>query len=94
MRESRKIWCFGPDTVGANLLIDCCKGVQGTNDIKDSVVAGFHWATKEVGICLTAVNNTKEKRFSTDVSSFIYHSKLPLSNSRKPSKIILLWLFG
>ena len=50
MRETRKIWCFGPDTVGANLLNDCCKGVQGTNDIKDSVVAGFHWATKEVGL--------------------------------------------
>merc|ERR1711928_166540 len=24
--EARKIWCFGPDTNGPNLLIDCSKG--------------------------------------------------------------------
>jgi len=30
------------------MLIDCTKGVQYLNEIKDSVVAGFQWATKEV----------------------------------------------
>jgi len=45
--EARKIWCFGPDTIGPNLMIDCTKGVQYLNEIKDSVVAGFQWATKE-----------------------------------------------
>jgi hypothetical protein len=44
----RKIWCFGPDTNGPNILVDCTKGVQYLNEIKDSVVAGFQWATKEV----------------------------------------------
>ena len=46
--EARKVWCFGPEGTGPNLLIDCTKGVQYLNDIKDSVVAGFQWATKEV----------------------------------------------
>lgn len=46
--EARKIWCFGPEGTGANLLIDMTKGVQYLNEIKDSVVAGFQWATKEV----------------------------------------------
>jgi elongation factor 2 len=45
--EARKIWCFGPEGTGPNLLIDCTKGVQYLNEIKDSVVAGFQWATKE-----------------------------------------------
>merc|ERR1712126_596534 len=45
--EARKIWCFGPDTNGPNLMIDCTKGVQYLNEIKDSVVAGFQWASKE-----------------------------------------------
>ena len=47
--EARKIWCFGPDGTGPNLMTDCSKGVQYLNEIKDSVVAGFQWATKEVG---------------------------------------------
>merc|ERR1712055_908705 len=49
--EARKIWCFGPDTMGPNLMIDCTKGVQYLNEIKDSVVAGFQWATKEGVLC-------------------------------------------
>jgi elongation factor 2 len=49
--EARKIWCFGPDTDGPNLMIDCSKGVQYLNEIKDSVVAGFQWATKEGVLC-------------------------------------------
>jgi len=49
--ESRKIWCFGPDTNGPNILVDCTKGVQYLNEIKDSVVAGFQWASKEGVLC-------------------------------------------
>jgi len=46
--DARKIWCFGPDGTGPNLLVDVTKGVQYLNEIKDSVVAGFQWASKEV----------------------------------------------
>ncbi|CAL1694019.1 unnamed protein product [Somion occarium] len=45
--DARKIWCFGPDTTGPNLLVDVTKGVQYLNEIKDSCVAAFQWATKE-----------------------------------------------
>lgn len=48
--DARKIWCFGPDTTGPNLLVDATKGVQYLNEIKDSCVAAFQWATKE-GVC-------------------------------------------
>merc|ERR1712167_252495 len=44
---ARKIWCFGPEGTGPNLLIDSSKGVQYLNEIKDSFVGGFQWATKE-----------------------------------------------
>jgi len=59
--EARKIWCFGPDTMGPNLLIDCTKGVQYLNEIKDSVVAGFQWATKEGVLC---DENMRSSRFN------------------------------
>lgn len=45
--EARKIWAFGPEGTGPNLMMDVTKGVQYLNEIKDSVVAGFQWATKE-----------------------------------------------
>lgn len=48
--EARKIWGFGPNDNGPNLLIDCTKGVQYLNEIKDSVMTGFNWATKEVSV--------------------------------------------
>jgi elongation factor 2 len=45
--DSTKIWCFGPDTNGPNIMVDVAKGVQFLNEIKDSVEAAFQWATKE-----------------------------------------------
>jgi len=49
--DARKIWCFGPEGTGANLLVDVTKGVQYLNEIKDSCVAAFQWATKEGVLC-------------------------------------------
>lgn len=49
--EARKIWCFGPEGNGANVVMDCTKAVQYLNEIKDSVVAGFQWASKEGVLC-------------------------------------------
>mmetsp|Transcript_1738 Transcript_1738/g.6048 ORF Transcript_1738/g.6048 Transcript_1738/m.6048 type:complete len:845 (-) Transcript_1738:157-2691(-) len=43
----KKIWCFGPDTTGPNIILDVTKGVQYLSEIKDSCVAAFQWATKE-----------------------------------------------
>ncbi|KAF0450142.1 elongation factor 2 [Gigaspora margarita] len=59
--DARKIWCFGPESVGANLLVDVTKGVQYLNEIKDSCVAAFQWATKE-GVC--AEENMRSCRFN------------------------------
>ncbi|KAJ3284770.1 Elongation factor 2 [Rhizoclosmatium sp. JEL0117] len=59
--DARKIWCFGPETTGANLLVDITKGVQFMNEIKDSCVSGFQWATKEG--CL-ADENMRSIRFN------------------------------
>lgn len=49
--DAMKIWTFGPESTGANLMIDVTKGVQYLNEIKDSCVAGFQWATKEGVLC-------------------------------------------
>lgn len=49
--DALKIWCFGPESSGPNVVVDSTKGVQYLNEIKDSVVAAFQWATKEGVLC-------------------------------------------
>jgi len=52
--DTRKIWCFGPESAGAtgaNIVTDVSKGVQYLNEIQDSVVGGFQWASKEGVLC-------------------------------------------
>ncbi|GLJ52608.1 hypothetical protein SUGI_1119670 [Cryptomeria japonica] len=44
---AKKMWCFGPETIGTNMVVDMCKGVQYLNEIKDSVFSAFQWASKE-----------------------------------------------
>jgi elongation factor 2 len=48
---AKKIWCFGPDTTGPNLVVDVTKGVQFLSEIKDNVVAGMQNATASGAIC-------------------------------------------
>merc|ERR1739848_943349 len=45
--DGKKIWCFGPETNGPNVLVDQTKGVAYMMEIKDSCVAAFQWATRE-----------------------------------------------
>ncbi|KAH9259793.1 hypothetical protein BASA81_002215 [Batrachochytrium salamandrivorans] len=45
--EARKIWAFGPDGHGPNMVSDATKGVAYLNEIKDAVNSGFQWAVKE-----------------------------------------------
>jgi elongation factor 2 len=57
--DARKIWCFGPDTTGPNVLVDQTKAVQYLNEIKDSVVSGFQWATREGPIAEEPMRSTR-----------------------------------
>ncbi|CAL1142257.1 unnamed protein product [Cladocopium goreaui] len=46
-----KIWCYGPETDGANLVVDATVGVQYLIEIKEHVNSAFQWATKEGPLC-------------------------------------------
>ncbi|GMR62993.1 hypothetical protein PMAYCL1PPCAC_33188, partial [Pristionchus mayeri] len=45
--EARKIWSFGPEGTGPNIVMDVTKGVQYLSEIKDAFVTGFQWASRE-----------------------------------------------
>eukprot|EP00160_Parvularia_atlantis_P020939 Unigene887_Nuclearia_a/m.2860 Unigene887_Nuclearia_a/g.2860 ORF Unigene887_Nuclearia_a/g.2860 Unigene887_Nuclearia_a/m.2860 type:complete len:844 (+) Unigene887_Nuclearia_a:125-2656(+) len=49
--DARKIWTFGPETTGPNVLVDVTKAVQYLSEIKDSCVSAFQWASKEGVLC-------------------------------------------
>jgi len=45
--DAKKIWTYGPDGSGPNVIVDVTKGVDNMNEMKDSFVAAWQWATKE-----------------------------------------------
>jgi elongation factor 2 len=49
--DTTKIWCFGPENVGPNVVVDITKGVQYMNEIKESMVSSFQWASKTGVLC-------------------------------------------
>jgi elongation factor 2 len=56
-----KIWTFGPENIGANIIVDMNKGAQYMNEIKDSVCSAFQSATK---LGVLAEENTRGIRFN------------------------------
>ncbi|KAK7107928.1 elongation factor 2-like [Littorina saxatilis] len=51
VNQAHKIWCFGPEGSGPNMLVDTSFAVQHLQDIRDTVVAGFQWASSEGVLC-------------------------------------------
>merc|ERR1712019_110814 len=49
--EARKLWCYGPETDGANVVVDKTVAVQYVNEIKEHVNSAFQWASKEGPLC-------------------------------------------
>merc|ERR1712232_1344214 len=47
----RKIWCYGPETDGPNLVVDQTQAVQYLIEIKEHVNSAFQWTPKEGPLC-------------------------------------------
>lgn len=45
--DAKKLWCFGPDNCGPNVLVDQTQGVQYLNEIRDSLENIFQGVTRE-----------------------------------------------
>jgi U5 small nuclear ribonucleoprotein component len=62
---ARSIWAFGPDATGPNILVDDTlpsevdKNLLGS--VKDSIVQGFQWGTREGPLCDEPIRNVKFK---------------------------------
>lgn len=49
--EVPKIWGFGPDGEGPNLIVDATSGCQFMNEIKDHMVSGFELVVRHGVLC-------------------------------------------
>ena len=62
---ARSLWAFGPTKLGTNALVDytlpSAIDKKALYTIKDSVVQGFQWATREGPLCEEPIRNTKFK---------------------------------
>jgi len=45
--DALKLWSFGPETQGPNLLVDCTRGTQYMDEVRDSLDNAFQWASKD-----------------------------------------------
>ncbi|KAH3762747.1 elongation factor 2 [Pelomyxa schiedti] len=57
--DARKVWCFGPDNKGPNMLVDATKGVQYLEEIKDHMTSAFQWAMKDGPLCSENVRGVR-----------------------------------
>jgi len=55
----QKIWCFGDDGIGPNVVTERTVGVAYLVEIKDSVVGGFKWACNEGPMCEERIRGLK-----------------------------------
>lgn len=74
---ARSIWAFGPDTSGPNILVDDTlpsevdKSLLGA--VKDSIVQGFQWGTREGPLCEEPIRNVKFKILDAVISNEPLH---------------------
>lgn len=59
LNHAHKIWCFGPEGTGPNMLVDTTFAVQHLQDIRETVVAGFQWASSEGVLCDEALRGVR-----------------------------------
>ncbi|MHA2271874.1 MAG: GTP-binding protein [Candidatus Hodarchaeales archaeon] len=60
-QEARKVWGFGPEENGPNVIVDATKGVQYLREIKDYIIQGFRWAAGEGPLCGEPMHSVKYK---------------------------------
>nr|WNS68467.1 eukaryotic elongation factor 2 [Trichomonas gallinae] len=44
--DARRVWSFGPDSNGPNLIVDTTKSAEYLQEVKEHFVSAFQWATK------------------------------------------------
>jgi elongation factor 2 len=49
--DSRRVWSFGPDSEGPNLIVDTTKSAEYLQEVREHLIGAFQWATKLGVLC-------------------------------------------
>jgi elongation factor 2 len=49
--DSRRVWSFGPDSEGPNLIVDTTKSAEHLQEVREHLVGAFQWVTKHGVLC-------------------------------------------
>eukprot|EP01101_Sappina_pedata_P011403 TRINITY_DN7677_c0_g1_i1.p1 TRINITY_DN7677_c0_g1~~TRINITY_DN7677_c0_g1_i1.p1 ORF type:complete len:978 (+),score=435.62 TRINITY_DN7677_c0_g1_i1:64-2997(+) len=70
---ARSVWAFGPDSAGPNVLVDDSLPSEVNksllHSVKDSVVQGFQWGTREGPLCEEPIRNVKFKILHASIAN-------------------------
>ena len=70
---ARSIWAFGPHNNGPNVLVDDTLSTEvdktALGHVRESVVQGFQWASREGPLCEEPIRNVKFKILDANISS-------------------------
>eukprot|EP00743_Colponemidia_sp_Colp-15_P002126 GILK01002308.1.p1 GENE.GILK01002308.1~~GILK01002308.1.p1 ORF type:complete len:1002 (+),score=162.07 GILK01002308.1:66-3008(+) len=74
---ARSIWAFGPDATGPNILVDDTLPTEvdkiKLSSVRDSIVQGFQWSTREGPLCDEPIRNVKFKILDATVANEAIH---------------------
>lgn len=67
--HANKIWAFGPDAVGPNVVVDATKGVQGVQEVKNSITSAWQEFTNRGVLCGEQVRGLR-----LNITDLTFHS--------------------
>lgn len=74
---ARSVWAFGPDKQGPNVLLDDTLPAevdkQLLNAVRQSVVQGFQWGSREGPLCDEPIRNVKFKILDANIAPDVLH---------------------
>jgi elongation factor 2 len=71
--EAKRLWVFGPDTQGPNILVDQTKGSQYLGEIRDSLENAFQWVTREAVLTEEAMRGVRLNVMNVELHSDSIH---------------------
>jgi elongation factor 2 len=71
--EAKKMWVFGPDNQGPNILVDTTKQAQFMNEVRDSLESAFQWVTKEAVLTEEAMRGIRMNVMDVTLHSDAIH---------------------